>query len=533
MATPTRELPKGDGLVFKVSRWDKAQWGYFLEGDPEVYDGIETDLKERSEDGPVHPMEMFARMMRDEVPKKDPPSVGSEWDANAHETADGLSDFQSLCERTRGKPFESACATLAIVEEVLKTIPKPEKPVESPQKKKQTVENLQALKDAGNDEISDEMIADAQAALDAALAGAAGLVPDPDKMRIALRAGVAAAHEAVDKAEKVQAMLGRAPGSSMGTITQGMDLKLIAAMAKKIGENDTLKRIADLLGKVTNIVLSKNRTRVARAPGEIYGVCMSDEVQDAIPDEFAMFAGGEGGRSMFAANLADRSILTYEMRGEKDLGRGPIVMLKDISGSMEDRVDPSQPSAHEAAAAIELSLLMLARSQKRDFCAKHFDTRVRVTHEWMRGEVSAAELLAAIDHRSQGGGTNFMAPLNEAADLIGSAKWNQADIILVTDGCANITDDFERTFRAKMKARDAEVRAILIETDFMKQAIDRAGTKPKNFRAASKMVDTKAKEEISATRRVLERICGRADLVWNIADLLEVSGVAGEALALR
>jgi hypothetical protein len=131
-----------------------------------------------------------------------------------------------------------------------------------------------------------------------------------------------------------------------------------------------------------------------------------------------------------------------------------------------------------------------------------------------------------------------MAPLNEAADLIGSAKWNQADIILVTDGCANITDDFERTFRAKMKARDAEVRAILIETDFMKQAIDRAGTKPKNHRTArafawSQMVDETAKAEISATRRVLERICGRADLVWNIADLLEVSGVAGEALALR
>ena len=63
-----------------------------------------------------------------------------------------------------------------------------------------------------------------------------------------------------------------------------------------------------------------------------------------------------------------------------------------------------------------------------------------------------------------GGGTNFESPLKEALRLMGIGYEN-ADIIIITDGEYRLPEGFREIFRKKISAHKAIVTGILLDKD--------------------------------------------------------------------
>jgi uncharacterized protein with von Willebrand factor type A (vWA) domain len=144
-------------------------------------------------------------------------------------------------------------------------------------------------------------------------------------------------------------------------------------------------------------------------------------------------------RAAFAAHYAEQRLFIYETRGEENTGQGAIIACIDCSGSMRGH--------REAwAKACALALLDQARAAHRDFAGILFSSPgQQMTFRFpARQPVAVGDVLDFAEY-FYGGGTDFQAPLDAAADLL-EAGYNtdgrmRGDIVLITDGHCGVTED--------------------------------------------------------------------------------------------
>lgn len=294
----------------------------------------------------------------------------------------------------------------------------------------ETAEQLAAAANAATKaaELADSARTAAEAAANAAAAGVRG------QLR---RAAEQAAAEAAE-----EAALMRSWGVEPGQL-QRMSFEQRANLARRL-RSGRLGEYAELIGRFRTMATGERARKVEHAPGELVGITLGDDLGRLLPSEIAQL-GVPALRPVFAAKFAESRLMLFDTEGEEIAGQGAIIACVDTSGSMRgDR---------EAwAKACALALLDQARAAGRDFVGILFSSAGHYSVFPFPGERAPA-IAEVIDFAESflGGGTDFASPLTTAAQLI-DAEYNRtghqrADIVLITDGECEVTEDWMRTWQ--------------------------------------------------------------------------------------
>jgi Mg-chelatase subunit ChlD len=201
-------------------------------------------------------------------------------------------------------------------------------------------------------------------------------------------------------------------------------------LAVRLAGDDRLKRIALLAGRFKRIAARKQRAKVKHGQDEVTDIEMGSELSRLLPVELAGLLHPRR-RMALMRDLVEHRALQYRMEGSESLGKGPLVVCLDKSGSM------SGPSDIWAT-AVALALLEVAHRQRRQFALLAFDARVKHEVIVKPGEPLPEEALFT----ACAGGTEICRVLARGLEIIrtneGSMK--KADIVLITDGASETNE---------------------------------------------------------------------------------------------
>ncbi|WP_374724203.1 VWA domain-containing protein [Calidifontibacillus erzurumensis] len=194
-------------------------------------------------------------------------------------------------------------------------------------------------------------------------------------------------------------------------------------LAEKLVNNNKLKLIAEWAGKFKLIAQKKQRVKHTESVDRS-GVTLGSEIERLLPIELAQFTHTST-KLDFLQRFTEKQTKMFAQQGKERLGKGPIVLCLDQSGSMTQMDEQSK--------GFVLALMMIARKQRRDFALVLFST-VTKTLFYEKGKITPNDLLALAE-TFLGGGTRYTDPLTKAVSIIESEKrFKKADIIFVTDG---------------------------------------------------------------------------------------------------
>ncbi|MFV0575388.1 MAG: ATPase RavA stimulator ViaA [Vibrio sp.] len=175
-----------------------------------------------------------------------------------------------------------------------------------------------------------------------------------------------------------------------------------------------------------------------QATDDIVGIHEHDDINKLLPNELLFLAHPEL-EVVFYKNLIDKRLLNYQMQGKAHSAKkvtamepipaktedetGPFILCVDASGSM--RGFPEQ-----CAKAIAFALMQIALAEERDCYVVLFSTDF-VTYQLTKqdGLREASDFLSYTFH----GGTDLEPAISESLKTMQQAKYQQADLIIVSD----------------------------------------------------------------------------------------------------
>ena len=202
-----------------------------------------------------------------------------------------------------------------------------------------------------------------------------------------------------------------------------------AKMAMKLfSRNPNLADIAKFLGWAKKMVTGEKRKKTPVGKENMVGYCPGElnPTTLATSERMAMTVGNPTQKIEAGIKLAQSTLIHQDFDGESQSGRGPMVLVRDESGSMSgDR--------HSLAVAIEWALLGVARKHNRAFYSIPF-SGLGDFHLWEAPPVGKGDAQGLIDHLGHfyDGGTDPYPPLKLALDTIQKQDL-KADILLITD----------------------------------------------------------------------------------------------------
>ncbi|KAA9023791.1 vWA domain-containing protein [Niallia endozanthoxylica] len=262
-----------------------------------------------------------------------------------------------------------------------------------------------------------------------------------------LKTSVADAKDSKDKMEKLISGMGQ--GDSKSELKK-VPVKEQFELAEMLQKNQNMIEIADWAGRFKEIARAKQK-HLHRNSIERSGVTIGNEVDRLLPIELSSLAIPQA-KVDFIRRFAEGQTMMFDKKGKDTLGKGPIILCLDQSGSMRKLDTQSKGFA--------LALMNIARKQKRDFALITFSTNAEVT-VFPKGKSTTNDLIHLAGN-FLGGGTNFYDPLKQFLSLINESRFKQADIVFVTDGQANLPDEFLEEYRSTKDKKKFQCLSVLI-----------------------------------------------------------------------
>jgi len=269
-----------------------------------------------------------------------------------------------------------------------------------------------------------------------------------------------ALEEASDKLDKLdgvrQAMGLGGDGATAGT----MDATKVAKLFQVTRRSDVLRRICELAGRYRRVARSRQRQKVLHGVDDVVGVTLTNKFSNLVATELARLSDDDLELDT-VRRVIQRQAMGRERRGIEPVGKGPIVVIVDESGSMGG-------SKVENSKALALALAWVARQQKR-WCALvgysgGTDGNVLILPPNKWGEI---EVCMWLEHFFSGG-TDLDYPLHQLptkywpAFLAAGCPRSKTDIVVVTDAIINISAEKAETFNAWRKAEQVHQTALIV-----------------------------------------------------------------------
>lgn len=265
-----------------------------------------------------------------------------------------------------------------------------------------------------------------------------------------------AADAANEKAQETSALV-KAYSLAAGGDPSHVDPQMAASAMRVLQNNPNLKALAEMLGWAKRTVRAEWR-KSPKGHTTLTGY-RTHELQPttmASGEYVAMVSDVEAVNLDWQRRAADSAVSHRHYEGDEQSGRGPLVMVRDESGSISG-------NSHALAVALEWALLEIARRDKRDFISVPFSGTGQY-HIWeapKQGKGDWASLEAHLSH-FYGGGTEPYAPISAAiAEITGSDK--KADIQVITDGYFDQpSEEFINQIKAEKSKRPFKVVTVVI-----------------------------------------------------------------------
>lgn len=262
-----------------------------------------------------------------------------------------------------------------------------------------------------------------------------------------------AIQQAKDETEQVQsAMAGWGTGD--GAISK-MPYQEKMKMAEVLTGKPRVRQLMKHIGRLRRLMATKQAQKLKRVDHEIVDIEQGDDIGRILPSEMVQLATPET-EMVFFRKFYEKQLLQYKLEGKNPAGKGPIVCLIDSSGSMSGEPDTW-------AKGIAVALLDLAMKQKRHFCAiifSHSEDQMK-TIEFAPNEQHVVDKVVEMAEYFIGGGTDFQHPINAGLAVIKSKKaFEKADMIILTDGCCGVSEEWLEAFMAEKKRLKLNLYAV-------------------------------------------------------------------------
>jgi uncharacterized protein with von Willebrand factor type A (vWA) domain len=227
-------------------------------------------------------------------------------------------------------------------------------------------------------------------------------------------------------------------------------------LAEKLQRNPKLKALAKKLGALRKVWQERKRAKITKSTYEaINGAVFSNDITRAFPVELAL-AGSNEGKLLFALKYSQKTLLTKDYNAHrKDIGKGPIIMYVDTSGSMG-----GEPEVWSKAISFVISEEAL--KENREVQIYLFDTRIEQGVTLKGNRKTNKELLDFVGTWHLGGGTSFNSVICHAVEL--TKTQDRSDILLITDGYSDVRDSNMRALRSLKQRTGAMWSTICIGT---------------------------------------------------------------------
>lgn len=243
--------------------------------------------------------------------------------------------------------------------------------------------------------------------------------------QLAQAANQAAQHAKEEAQESAEWMRGFSVAA--GGDPQSANPEVARAAMEALRRNPHLKRLANFLGWAKRTARAAWR-KSPRARTEFTGY----QAQELNPETMAPWetmaavAGTPIMRLDWQRRAVDGGVVHRQFSGKQQEGRGPLVIVRDESGSMS-----GEP--HALAVALEWALLEIARRDRRDFYSIPFSGQGQFAL-WQAPAIGQPDPTSLLTHLAHfyGGGTEPYAPLHRALELLETGDL-RADVLLITD----------------------------------------------------------------------------------------------------
>ncbi len=241
-------------------------------------------------------------------------------------------------------------------------------------------------------------------------------------------------------------------GIGGGDHSRSISLKERKQAIDRIRRSGRLKKLTDLIGRFRSMVVRKKKRPIPDGHN-IKSVTLGNKLEDTIPSEL-MLLGIPETELLFMSKYMEKQLLVYKKEHYETMGRGPVVVMHDKSGSMGGHKD-------DWATALTLATLEIAQKEKRPFAYVPYDDYVLATKDIQPGELNPQDVLD-IAEMNPSGGTNFERPLRHAIKVLCDSRYNKADLLFITDGDCGVSDLFLEKFHATKLNRKFYVTTVVL-----------------------------------------------------------------------
>lgn len=228
-------------------------------------------------------------------------------------------------------------------------------------------------------------------------------------------------------------------------------------MAERL-RSQHMKDLAEIIGRMKRFALGIKATRIVNVPHEAYDVETGDDLKRMLRSELVYLSTPET-KYEFFRKFVEKELLQFKMRGKEEIGKGPIVIAIDKSGSMS-----GQP--FNWAMAVAEALRRFAADEDRDYYAMFFGSNHdRERFDFPEGKGPFEKVLAFLSCVANGG-TEFDGVLTEALQRASKAHdesgQSKADIVFITDGEAHLSEEWIKKFNEERERVGVRVYSIYI-----------------------------------------------------------------------
>jgi uncharacterized protein with von Willebrand factor type A (vWA) domain len=255
---------------------------------------------------------------------------------------------------------------------------------------------------------------------------------------------------AAEKAEAVQNIL-LSWGDGAGEMRK---TPINTALLNKVKASPRLMDIAKYLGRYKEMLSQTRKNGFAYGRGEKYDVEYGNHISKALTSELSLLAAPEL-IPLFLRKHQNKQLKQYRRREAIIKGGGDIIVCLDESGSTF-----GDPIAWGRAVAF--TLLDICQANKRGFALIHF-ANTAVSDIFPPEDKHTTEHFLSAAETFLNGGTNFEAPIKAAVDIIENQHFENADVVFITDGICQVSEDFKQWLTEKQTALKFTITGILLD----------------------------------------------------------------------
>ena len=229
----------------------------------------------------------------------------------------------------------------------------------------------------------------------------------------------------------------------------------VLEMYQKILNNSTVMKITNMLGKFKEFVHALSIENKDIFLKNTDDVVIGANLENILPSERAMLALKKPMKYMFYNKFVNKQLMQYSETSKVPVGKGPIVICLDKSGSMSGEREVW-------AKALTLAVSQIANKQKRAMAIIPFDLETHPLFHFEKGNMTTKDIynIATI---SSSGGTNFTDPLTKAFEVIKKESgFEKADILFITDDDCKIDKPRIKDFIKTKEETKTKLTAVFI-----------------------------------------------------------------------